>query len=210
MLNILAGGMLVLAFFTVARMRLRSMLYMFAGQSLLMAAFAAVAAASLHEEHLYITAALTLALKVWFLPWFLVRTAERSGSVQRLHAYLRPATALFIGFFMVVGAFLFTRPLAPFTNSDYFLIAVSVSVVLLGLLMLVARKGMYGQIVGFLQLESGIFIFGLSLTGGMPLLVEIGIFFDVTIGSILMAALSYRAQKEHETVLTDRLSELVD
>jgi hydrogenase-4 component E len=81
---------------------------------------------------------------------------------------------------------------------------------LLGLLALVTRKGMYGQIIGFLLMENGIFTFGLTLTGGMPLLVELGVFFDVTIGSVLMAALSYRVQKEHDTVVTDRLSELVD
>ena len=69
---------------------------------------------------------------------------------------------------------------------------------------------MYGQIIGFLLMENGIFTFGLTLTGGMPLLVEIGVFFDVTIGSVLMAALSYRVQETQSTVMTDALRELVD
>lgn len=210
LLNVLAGGMLVLAFFIVARMRLRTMLAMFTWQSIFLAAYAAVVAQTLGEAHLLITAALTLVLKAWYIPRLLVRTAVRADGDHRLNAFLRPATALFAGFIMVVAGFLLTHSIVPFTDANYLIVGVSVAMILLGLLMLVVRKGMYGQIIGFLLMENGIFIFGLTLTGGMPLLVELGIFFDVTIGSVLMAGLSYRVQQEHETVMTDSLSALTD
>ena len=202
--------MLILAFFIVGRMRLRSMLAMFAWQSFLLACFAAFAAYTLDESHLLITAAITLVLKAILIPLFLLRTAERSGAVQRLNSFTRPATSLLFGVLLIVGAFVLTQRLVPVSDANYPIVAVAVSMMLLGLLVLVTRKGMYGQIVGFLLMENGIFTFGLTLTGGMPLLVEIGIFFDVAIGAVLMAALSYRVQKELADVVTDRLSELVD
>ncbi len=210
LLSFLAGGMLLLAFFIVARMRLRSMLMMFAWQSFLLACYAALVAMTTNESHLLITAVLTVVLKTWAIPFYLQRSAERSGASQRLQSFLRPASALLIGSVMVIGAFFLTQRLVPMTDPNYITASVSVSMMLLGLLALVTRKGMYGQIIGFLLMENGIFTFGLTLTGGMPLLVELGVFFDVTIGSVLMAALSYRVQKEHDTVVTDRLSELVD
>lgn len=209
-LDTLAGAMLAIAFYTTSRMRLRSLVLMFAWQSFLLAAFALIAASTFDEPHLRVTALLTFALKTCFLPWFLVRIAERSDTSHRLHAYLRPAPTLLVAGFVVLGACVMTQSLVPFAQTDYLIVASSISVVMLGLLMLVSRKGVYGQIVGFLLMENGIFTFGLALTGGMPLLVELGIFFDVAIGAVLMAALSYRIQREHETVTTDSLTELVD
>jgi hydrogenase-4 component E len=191
-------------------MRLRSLLAMFSLQSFLLAVFAAVAAKASNEWHLLITAVLTLLLKTWFLPWFLLRTAKRAKAVQRLQSYLRPATIMLLGGIMVLGAFYMTRSVVLPSNPEYLVVAASVAMVMLGLLMLVSRRGMYGQIVGFLLMENGIFTFGLSLTGGMPLLVELGIFFDVAIGAILMAALSYRVQVENKTVATHTLTELID
>lgn len=209
-LDSLAGGILGLAFFVAARMRLRSMLGMFAWQSFLLSVFAGVAAMNLHEPHLFITGAITVILKTWFIPWFLIRTAERSGSGQRLHSYVRPATTLLSAALLVLIGFFMTRSLVPLAHPDYLVAASSVSTVLIGFLMLIVRRDMYGQIIGFLLMENGIFTFGLTLTGGMPLLVELGIFFDIAIGAVLMAALSYLVQKELETVRTDTLTDLVD
>ncbi len=206
----LVGGMLVLAFFLVARMRLRSMLKMFAWQSLLLALFAALTALKMDEPTLYVTAALTAFLKVWFIPWLLVMVAHRTGGSHRLQTYLHPAIILVCAAMTILGAFLFTHSLVSSTSPEYVIMAASVSLVLLGLLMLISHKEMYGQIIGFLLMENGIFIFGITLTGGMPLLVELGVFFDVAIGAVLMAALSYRVQKEHETVDTALLTQLID
>lgn len=200
----------MLAFFLVARMRLRSMFKMFAWQSLLLAIFAGFAAAKADEPMLYITAGFTIMLKVFFIPWLLAFAADRAQASHRLQTYLHPAVMLACAALTVCGAFALTRSLIPSVSADYLIVASSVSMVLLGLLMLVSHKEMYGQIIGFLLMENGIFTFGLVLTGGMPLLVEMGVFFDVAIGAILMAALSYRVQKEHETVRTDILTELID
>lgn len=209
-LNALAGVMLVIAFYMTARMRLRSMLSMFAIQSFLLAIFAAVAAVMVDDWRLFITAALIFLLKTLFLPWFLVHTAERAGSTHRMDAFLRPAMTLFAAAALVLCTFIMTHSFVSFTHAQYLIVASSVSMVMMGLLMLVSRKGMYGQITGFLLMENGVFTFGLTLTGGMPLLVELGIFFDVVVGAVLMVALSYRVQHEHKTVATDTLTELVD
>ncbi len=209
-LNALAGGMLVFAFFAPARMRLRSLLLTYAGQSLLLALFAGAVAVMRNEPQLLITAALTVFLKVWFIPWLLARANERSRAIHRLSSYLRPATTLLAAAFMVIGGFLLTPSLVRPTDPNYLIVVTSVSLVLLGLLMLVIRTGLYGQIIGFLLMENGIFLFGLTLTGGMPLLVEIGIFFDVAVGAVIMAALAYRVQREQKTLTTESLTELVD
>ncbi len=209
-LNTLAGGMLVLSFLILGRMRLVSMLRLFSGQSLLLAAYAFVAAAAFHEPYLIGTAVLVLVLKVFYIPRLLLKTAKSSRVMHRLHAYLRPSMQLALAAVMILFGFIFAQSFMAVSPENLLIASVSVSMVLLGMLMLVVRKGMYSQIIGFLMMENGIFIFGLALTGGMPALVEVGIFSDVLIGSIVMATLAYRVQKEFGTVVTDRLSELVD
>lgn len=198
------------SFLIVGRTRLHTLLRFFSAQSFLLVLFAVVAAQMLGEPHLLITAFITLVIKVWFIPWWLYRTAVRGEMSMRLQTYLRPASSSLVAAGMIVLGFLLTRSLVPVMDPAYFITAVSLSIVFMGFWLLIVRKGLYGQMVGFLVMENGIFIFGLALTGGMPLLVELGIFFDVMIGSLLMAALSYRVQKEHATVETERLSELVD
>lgn len=210
LLDVLAGAMLVLSFLIPSRVRLRAMLGLFTWQSVLLTVYGVFLASVTSEWHLLITALLTFLIKVVFIPRWLYRTAVKSEAVQRVQSYLRPASAMFFAAALVAFAFYMTHSLAPIAEEGSLIVSVSVAMVLLGLLMLMIRKDMYGQIIGFLMMENGIFTFGLSLTGGMPLIVEIGVFFDVMVGSILMAALSYRVQKEHDTVLTDRLSQLVD
>lgn len=209
-LNVLAGVMFVLAFFIIGKIRLRSMLNMLTWQSILLALFVFVIAWTKEEWQLFITAALTVVMKAWLIPKLLMYSAEHTKTNQRLQSFLRPETTLFLGFIFVVVGFMLTHSIVPSGSAIYPSVGVAVSMILLGLLSLIVRKDMYGQIVAFLLMENGIFVFGLTLTGGMPLLVELGIFLDVAIGAVLMAGLSYRVQQQIETVTTDALSELID
>lgn len=210
MLEAVAGGLLFLSFFLVGRVRLASMLAWFRAQALLLSVYALMSAVLFSELALMVTAVLIVVLKAWFVPRLLLRTAKRSQASERMPVYLRPTWSLFAAGCLVFLAFFLTNPFVLPDPGSYLIVGTSLSMMFLGLLMLVVQKGMYGQIIGFLLMENGIFTFGLALTGGMPLFVELGIFFDVIVGSVLMAALSYRVQAVHETVTTDRLSELVD
>lgn len=209
-LNLIASSMLVLGFFMVGRMRLRSMLAMFSWQSACLAVFAGIISRVINDPQLLITASLTLFLKAWMIPRLFIYSAEHSQASQRLQSFLRPEAMLFVSLLIVLMSFNLTHSLLLFTDPAYPIVSIAVSLVLLGILMLILRKDLYSQMAGFLMMENGIFLFGLALTGGMPLIVELGIFFDVTAGALFMAALSYRVQQVHDRVTTDALSELID
>ncbi|MDP2841144.1 MAG: hypothetical protein Q8O17_02555 [Candidatus Methanoperedens sp.] len=63
--------------------------------------------------------------------------------------------------------------------------------------------------LGILIMENGLFLGAISLTSGMPLLVELGIFFDVLIGVLIMGILIFRINKTFETIDTDMLKTLI-
>ncbi len=204
-----AGGMFFLAFLMSSRMRLGSLVGAFRAQSLLLAVIAAFSAFVLGEVELVIVAFLIVVVKVWFIPSFLLRAARVSGASERLQAYARPATLSFVAACLAVVAFISARALLP-VGSDYFVLAVSFGIVLVGLLMLISRKDMYGEGIGFFVMENGIFMFGLALTHGMPFLFEIGSFFDLLAFFILITVFTRRAQDEHASVATDDLRTLID
>ncbi len=78
-------------------------------------------------------------------------------------------------------------------------IALALSVVLIGLLMMVTRRNAVSQVVGFLSLENGI---NLAATGaqGMPLVVEISVAFSVLIAFIVIGIFLFRIRERFDTV----------
>ncbi|MBU6323146.1 MAG: hypothetical protein KGI41_02660 [Patescibacteria group bacterium] len=204
----LLGAMLVASLLMESRMRLTSLVTLFRVQSAFLGFYALLLAYAEGAIHLAVIALLILALKAFVIPEFLLRVARASGASERLEAYVRPTTLSFAGLLVVGLAFAATNLLLP--DGHYFAAAVSLSLVMLGFLLLVSRKDMFGQGIGFLGMENGIFIFGLALTGGMPLLVELSALFDLLILFILVAALVRRAQHEHSSVGTDLLRTLTD
>ena len=80
----------------------------------------------------------------------------------------------------------------------------------MGFAMMILRKDVLSQLLGFLVLENGIAAFSLSALGGIPVAIEFGVYSAVLIGAILMATLSGRVQQLFGTHDTSRLSELTD
>ena len=155
-------------------------------------------------------AGLIVVLKGVIIPRFLMRVARESGASQRLESYARPTTLLFCSGIVSILSFIAAGALTSVVGSGYFITAVSFSLLSVGFLMLVSRKDLFGQIIGFLVMENGIFTFGLALTGGLALLIEVGILFDVVVGFALMTILLNWVQKQHASARTDLLRELTD
>jgi hydrogenase-4 component E len=76
-------------------------------------------------------------------------------------------------------------------NANSF-VPVSISLLLIGLLVMIGRKIALNQIVGLLILENGLFLFVLSLTHGISLIIEIGIFIDILVGIVISSILIHR------------------
>src|SRR5207245_6521179 len=82
-----------------------------------------------------------------------------------------------------------TLPLAP-EHVGSLLVPASLSTVLTGFLLLITRRKAITQVVGYLILENGIFIMGLTLLQAMPFLVEIGALLDRFGGILIIGMIS--------------------
>jgi hydrogenase-4 component E len=59
-------------------------------------------------------------------------------------------------------------------------------VILLGALSMVVRRHTIAQLVGWLIVENGVFLGGITLVSTFPFIVEAGIFLDLVAGVLMM------------------------
>ena len=90
------------------------------------------------------------------------------------------------------------------------LVPVSLATVLIGFLIIVTRKKMITQVVGYLMMENGIFVFGMSLAREMPVVVAFGILLDVLVGVFVFGIVIYHISEAFDHMDADVLSELKD
>lgn len=123
-----------------------------------------------------------IGLKGVLIPWMLMR-AMRDAQIKRemepLIGFLPSMIlgALAIGFALVFSSQL---PLAS-EHTTPLLVPAGISTVLIGFILLITRFKAISQVIGYLVLENGIFIFGMLLVAAMPLVVELGVLLDLCV-----------------------------
>jgi len=92
---------------------------------------------------------------------------------------------------------------APFVMLDS-----SIFLIFIGLFLMISRRNALMQVIGFLVLENGIFVFGVITVVGTPLLVELGVLLDAFVGVFVMGIAIYHITREFGSMDVDRLTEL--
>jgi len=147
-----------------------------------------------------------LLFKAIAIPRLLLRALE-AASVRRevepmvsLHASLIAGAAL-IGF-----SFWASRGLvSPVPPPSPLALPAAFATLLLGFLVLVSRTKAITQVVGYLMLENGVYLFGLGLASTLPLVIELGILLDVWVGVFVMGIAIHHIDREFDHIDTDRL-----
>jgi hydrogenase-4 component E len=99
--------------------------------------------------------------------------------------------------------------LAPGSGFKLFVPA-SLSTLLTGFILLITRRKALTQVVGYLVLENGIYLFGLMLVEEMPMLVETGILLDLFVGIFVMGIVINHITVAFDSMDTRHLAELKD
>jgi hydrogenase-4 component E len=90
------------------------------------------------------------------------------------------------------------------------LVPVALATVIIGLIVLTTRSKALTQVVGYLILENGIYVFGLSQAERVPFLVEVGVLLDVFVGVFIMGIVVFHINREFDSLSSARLTELKD
>ena len=150
----------------------------------------------------------TIAVKAIVLPWFLrwaIREAAVRREVEPLIGYL-PSLLLGVGALALSFAVANALPISGIETD--LLIPASLVTVMIGLLVLITRAKALMQVVGYLLLENGIYLFGLTQSERVPFLVEVGVLLDVFVGVFIMGIVVFHINREFDSISSARLTEL--
>ena len=174
------------SFIMLAQARMMPLIFTFAWQGLLLAVVSVLVALVSRHPHLYVSAALTFTLKVVVIPWLLYRLSVRLNMQYDAEPIAHPTLLLLGGVALVIFSYFVAQSIIQLSGmATRNVIAVSIAIELLGMLLLSVRKSAVAQVIGFMSMESGIFFAAVVSTYGMPLIVELGVAFDILVASIL-------------------------
>ena len=198
--HLIGATVLMAGFGLLYQRRIFAVINTFAFQALGLAAAAAWQAHVQDAPHLYVTAAIALLFKAMAVPFALHWLVERLG----IHRTVE--TALSIGWTMIVGVALValsimlvlpvTAAAAALTRES---LALAMSVVLLGMLVMITRRNAVTQVVGFMALENGLILAAVSAKG-MPLVVEISVAFSVLVAMSLFGIFFFRIRERFDSL----------
>jgi len=205
--HLLAGGLVLVSFMMLYQDRLFALLNMYALHALVLAASVAWQAYIQGAHHLYVTAAIALFFKAIIIPVALHRMIVKLGVLRDIETTVGVGQTMLAGMGLVALSialmFNVTSDANQLVRED---LAFSLSVVLIGLLVMVTRRNAVSQIVGFMSLENGLV---LAATGakGMPLVVEISVAFSVLVAFIVIGVFLFRIRERFDSVDVGALDE---
>src|SRR5512138_2607153 len=198
--HLLAGGLVLVSFMLLYQDRLSALLNIFALHAFVLALSVAWQAFVQDAPHLYVTALIALVFKAFVIPLVLHRIIQRLGIHREIETVVGIGLTMIAGICLVALSIVVmlrvTADADPLARED---LALALSVVLLGLLMMVTRRNAVSQVVGFMSLENGLV---LAATGakGMPLVVEISVAFSILIAFIVIGIFLFRIRERFDTV----------
>lgn len=151
----------------------------------------------------------TLLAKGVVIPWMITNAIRQAGIRREVEPFIGFIPSLVIGALLTALAFVFAArlPLAP-EHEGLLFVPASMATIMCGFLVLIARRKAISQVIGYLVMENGIFIFSLLLADAMPLMVEAGALLDLLVGVFVMGIVINHISREFSSLDTSRLSAL--
>jgi len=201
LINLLAAVQLLLVFAMISQRRVLSLINLYTLQGAALVAATAVVGHATGQPHLYLSAALTLALKVVLIPWMLHRVIDRLDVRWDVEMLINVPTTMLIGIVLVIFAFNVAAPISLLSTSiARGTLGIALACVLLSFLMMITRSKAVPQVIGFLSMENGLFFAATAATYGMPMVVELGIALDVLVGILILGVFMLQIREQFDSL----------
>ncbi len=150
-------------------------------------------------------------VKAGLMPALLQRALRQTGATRELEPLMGYTLSILTGTGLLVLCYLAGKPLVlPLGGAAQLLVPGTLFTILTGLFLIVARRKAITQVLGFLVLENGIYLFGIAFAVHEPWLVQTGVLLDVFGAVFVMGIMIYQINREFDHIDTDRLSLLKD
>jgi len=209
LLNACAALLLLISFAMLSQRRIVTLVDLLAAQGGLLAVATLLLAWRTGQPHLYLSAVLTIALKVAFLPWLLYRLIRRLEVYWDTESLLNISGTMLVGLVVVVFAFGLAQPITQLANTTMrSALGIAIAVVLLAFLMMITRQKAMSQVIGFLSMENGLFFGAMSATYGMPMVIELGVALDVLVAVLVLGVFFFQIREQFDSLDLHHLESL--
>jgi len=213
--NVIAAGMLLLEFGMLRQALVRDQVRLYMAQSALISVLAIVIAADRNLPDLYALAALSAALKVVAVPLVLRRLLRRAGlddeetpGVAGSNT-LSPATAVLAGIVLAAfGFFCFGSLGIHGPGAPALALALAAAMVLVSFGLMIVRRDVASQAIGFFSLENAISLASLVVASGLPFILETGFLFDLLVAVVVFGMLIRAHHSRSASLSTADLTKL--
>ncbi|SFV67198.1 Hydrogenase-4 component E [hydrothermal vent metagenome] len=182
---------LIVALFTT---RLYRLLLWYSMNSLMLGLLALIIGKNLDDEAMIITGIITIVVKAVGIPYILKNLSQKFHFVRHITPEIKVQYAIMLVPAILVFTFYLSEPITHMINTNANYVAISISSLFLSLLLMMEHKNVAPKIVGFLSMENALFLLGITATNGMPMLVELGIFFDLLMAIVVINLLFHKEE----------------
>jgi hydrogenase-4 component E len=209
LLNACAALLLLLAFSMLSQRRIVSLVNLLALQGALLCAATLLVAWRTGDGNLYVSAGLTLALKVVGLPLVLHRLIRRLNVYWDAEPVINTSGTMLIGLLVVVFSFGLAQPISALASTaTRSTLGIAIAVILLSFLTMITRRKAMSQVVAFLSMENGLFFGAMSATYGMPMVVELGFALDVLVATLVIGVFFFQIREQFDSLDLHHLESL--
>jgi hydrogenase-4 component E len=162
---------------------------------------------SAHLVHVLVMAASALAFKAIFIPRLLMRALRDAGVRRDVEPFVSlHLSVLLAGVLVGISFWLATVLALPVAGTTHLFVPTAFATFLIGFLVLVSRRKAITQVIGYLLIENGAYVFGQSLAAQMPFVVELGLLLDLLVGVFVMGIVIHQINREFDHIDVDQLN----
>jgi hydrogenase-4 component E len=205
-IDFISVGILLTAVAMNAVKRLESCVKIYTLNSWLLSSLIAIVALMVGEPHLYAASAATLLGKGILIPMFLKRVVRQMRVTHDVEPYIHNALSLAISGILVAVVYASLRQGIFVSGFSKNVLQISIAVILIGLFVMITRRKAITQVIGLLFMENGLFLAGFSLTYGMPIIIELGVLFDMLMGVIILGIFAVQIKRAFASSNLDNLT----
>ncbi|NMM12170.1 MAG: formate hydrogenlyase [Rhodoferax sp.] len=209
LINLFATLILMLSFAMISQRRIVSLINLFMLQGAALVAASILLGYATHQPDLYVSAAITLALKVILIPWLLHRVIRQLNVRWDVETLINIPTTMLVGIGLVIFSFSLALPISRLSSSMAGgSLGIALACVLLSFMMMITRSKAVPQVIGFLSMENGLIFAATTVTSGMPMIVEFGIALDVLVGVLILGVFMFQIREKFDSLDIHNLEKL--
>jgi hydrogenase-4 component E len=158
-----------------------------------------------------VLAVAAIGLKAYLFPRLLRRALRDAQVREEASPLVGSSLSLLLGVVLLALSLWLGQRLQPPTQPPTKLfLPTALFTLFCGLFLICARSRALTQVLGYLLLENGVYLFGLAVAPEAPLLLEMGTLLDVFLAVLVMGVALFHINRAFDSIDVNRLSSLKD